>query len=296
MTDGPNASGAIQRSLPRMATGLRRLRPYRRMLALAAAVAVAIGLQMIWKTSSQRRPSIGMEGWLEVVLNRDDYRAVPYTHGDAVAVRIAARVPTDGGARYDLRYLTYGPGEHDLGDYLTSPTGQQPQSPELTIKTTALLAEDESGELRVVPPARIGMHSHYWLLMTLLWIGWAALLAPLITNNRHVSPAPPAAPAPSTRQRLIALLRGAAHKPLDTRQQAELEMLTLTYWSERLQLSRPATRLVDIVGELRHHPDAAEQLRLLENWLHSPTGSNPTEWLLAMTESLPESPPQESQP
>jgi hypothetical protein len=84
---------------------------------LASGLALRLFGISFWFWSGDRI-TIGVEGRQVVTIPGPRLTAIPYTHGDALAVRIADLEAVQGGFRYDLRYMAYEPGRHDLREYL----------------------------------------------------------------------------------------------------------------------------------------------------------------------------------
>jgi hypothetical protein len=215
--------------------------------------------------------TIGIEGRRSVEIAGPRLEAVPFTFADPLAVRIAEAKPTAAGFRYDLRYMAYGPGEFDLGDYLVDETNRRP--PELAkmpVAVASILPEDHHGELFDSPTLPIDLQTRYWTWMWLTWGAWAVLLLPLVAYGRHRrrQEAPPP-PQPTVAERLRSLLELAEGTDLSVQQQADLEKLLLAFWARRLGLT--AERLADALEQLRQHPTASTQVQRLERWLHSRT-------------------------
>jgi hypothetical protein len=237
------------------------------LLLIGAATVIAL---VVWRLLPSRElgVTIGMEGRYEVVVAGEQLHAVPYTHGDTLAVRIVSATETKNGVLYDLRYMPYGPGEHDISEYLLRADGPTDAAlPPMMVTVDPLLAEDESGELFNAPQAVIDLHSNYPLVMALLWGVWGLLLIPLLLYGRKprqrvvVEP-----PPPSTAERLRVLLQTAENQSLDAAQQADLETLLLRYWTERTGADRGS--LVETLEQLRAHPLAGRHVQAVEQWLH----------------------------
>ncbi len=230
-----------------------------------AVVAVAL---VVWMWAGDE-VTIGVEGRYEVTLPEQQLVAVPYTHGDPLAVRIASAVAVeDGGTRYDIRYMAYGPGDHNLSEYLVAGAGAPAtELPEMVVTVDALLEDDYSGKLFETAQTPIDLNSNYRMAMTLLWVVWGLMLIPLALYGRkrhaQVITVPP---PPSTAERLRHLLQLAEQGSLNVEQQADLEKLLLVYWAERLNVS--AERLTDMLEQLRQHPTAGPQVLDVERWLH----------------------------
>jgi hypothetical protein len=255
-------------------------------VSLAVIILVAI-LAYRWRA----RPdvTIGVEGMRVVEISGPRLVAMPFTPGDALAVRIADVQPTASGFRYDLRYMAFGPGEHDIGQSLKRPDGTSPETrKDLAVSVAALIPEDDSGELYAAHDSPIDLRSGYTLMMSLAWGLWAAVLVPLAwyghKKRRRMAPPPP---PPSIAQRLRVLLEQASRENLCVEQQADLEQLLLAFWSKRLKLSEE--RLSDAIEQLRSHPQAGAQWERVERWLHSRTttpGGSVARQLLSDIESL----------
>jgi len=256
---------------------------YRRilLLSLGLALAIAIGLRIWWKSTPA--VTIGVEGQRIVEFAGPELRAVPFTFGDPIALRIASVVPTAKGRRYDLRYMAYGPGEFDLAEYLVDASNTRPADlKKLAVKIDSILPKDHAGELFDTPTSQIDLHSSYKTWMGLVWLAWAALLVPLWAYGRkHRPKAAKVRPAPTVPERLRSLLERAQRTNLNVEEQADLEKLLLAFWAQRLGVS--SERLEDALEDVRKHPAAGKQVQRLETWLHSrqpQTGSNVARELL----------------
>ncbi|WP_425619381.1 hypothetical protein NA78x_003121 [Anatilimnocola sp. NA78] len=233
--------------------------------------------------------TIGVEGKRTLEIVGPQLIAAPFTPGDALSVRIAGIEPTATGFRYDIRYMAFGPGEHDIGKSLVRPDGKPPPlQPEFAVSVAALLPETYSGELYATRSSPIDLHTNYTVVMTLAWGLWALLLVPLIwygTQWRGRTSAAP--PAPSISERLRLLLKQAATADLTAEQQADLEQLLLAFWSQRLNLSQQ--RLSETIQQLRRHPQAGPQWNSVERWFHSrstPVRGTASKQLLQELEAL----------
>jgi hypothetical protein len=256
-------------------------------IVLLVLVSVAAFMAIRW----QRRGAvtIGVEGQRTIEIAGPKLRAVPFTPGDALSVRVANVEQTKDGFRYDIRYMAFGPGEHDIGKSLIGLDGKAPMhQPDFRVDVAALIPEKHSGELFATSNSKIDLHTNYNLLMTLAWGAWAALLIPLIWYGRDWSRRTTAAPpAPRIIERLRSLLKQAAKSDLQPEQQADLEQLLLAFWSQRLNLSEQ--RLGETIERLRLHPQAGPQWSSVERWFHSrssPQSNVAAKQLLQEIESL----------
>ena len=235
------------------------------LIAAGLALLLFVVSVFLWP---RNRITIGVEGRQLVTIPGPRLSAIPYTHGDALAVRIAKVEAISDGFRYDLRYMAYGPGRHDLREYLLDER-QQPATglPEMPVSVAALLPKEESGKLLETPPAPIDLRTNYRWGMGLLWCLWGLLLLPLLFYGRKPRSRVVVPPPPTIPERLRSLLEHAAHGELTVEQQADIEKLLLAFWADKLQL--PKERLIETLDELRKHPSAGEHVSRVEKWLHS---------------------------
>ena len=248
-----------------------------RTVAIVAAVAVpliAVIIVVALLRAHRYDVTVGVEGRREVEIAGPELSAAPFTPGDAVAVRIAEVHPTSTGFRYELRYMAFGPGKHDLAPSLKRPDGTSPESrADLRIEVAALIPDHYSGELYSTPNSAIDLHTRYKYYMGAAWIAWGAMLIPLAWwGHKRRRRVVRAAPQPSLVERVRALLRQATEANLTVEEKADLEALLLAFWSERLQLSEE--RLSATIDGLRRHPQAAAQWNRIERWIHSPAESS----------------------
>lgn len=244
---------------------LNRRHSWGTLIAAGLALLMFVVVVSLWPRD---RITIGVEGRRVVSIPGPRLTAIPYTHGDALAVRIAEVDGIPDGFRYDLRYMAYGPGRHNLSEFLLDER-QQPVSglPAMPVDVTALLAKDESGQLLETPPTPIDLHTNYRWGMGLLWCLWGLLLLPLFFHGRKPRPRVVEPPPPTIPERLRHLLEHAVHSELTVEQQTDVEKLLLAFWAERLQLSKD--RLIETLDELRKHPTAGKHVSRVEQWLHS---------------------------
>jgi len=256
-------------------------------IVLLVLVVAAVLVARRW--NSEQQVTIGVEGERIVEIAGPPLIAAPFTPGDATSVRIAGVQPTATGYRYDLRYMAFGPGDHDIGKSLVGADGQIPATqPEFAVSVAALIPEKYSGELYVTPNSPVDLHTSYNFLMTLAWGTWALLLVPLIGYGKHWHGRTVAVTSvPSISERLRSLLQQAARSDLTPEQQADIEQLLLAFWSQRLQLS--GQRLSETIQQLRCHPQAGPQWSRVERWFHSratPTRGTAAQQLLQDLEAL----------
>lgn len=254
-------------SSPPSTTG--NLRTVTLRVALVLLVMAVAAVIVAWRVNREQEVTIGVEGQRIIEIAGPQLTAAPFTPGDALSVRIAGVQPVASGFRYDLRYMAFGPGEHDIRKSLVRPDGKPPApQTEFAVSVRALIPEKYSGELYATPSSPIDLHTNYDLLMTVAWVSWALLLVPLIWYGRDWRRSDAATPpAPTVIERLRSLLRQAASAHLTAEQQADLEQLLLAFWSQRLNLSEQ--RLGETIQQLRRHPQAGPQWNSVEHWFHS---------------------------
>ena len=217
--------------------------------------------------------SVGIEGRLEVSLPGPELQAKPLDRAAPVALRIASAQARADGFRYDLRYVGYEPGTHDLRSWLVAPDGSPGADlPPLPVQIASVLPADHGGALvpRDTEPARL-FGSYKWIIAGLAGL-WVVVGFPLLRRRRQVveQGAPPPA-EPSLAERLRPLVAQAAAGSLSTDGKAQLERLLLGHWQQRLGLEGLDT--AEAIPRLRAHAEAGQLLRTLEDWLHRPPGS-----------------------
>jgi hypothetical protein len=151
-----------------LTTGYLRSVSLRVTIMLLVLVGVATFFAIRWR--NRGAVTIGVEGQRTIEIAGAQLLAAPFTPGDALSVRITSAEQTQHGYRYDIRYMAFGPGEHDIGKSLVGPDGKgPPPQPEFAVSVAALIPEKHSGELFATKPSSIDLHTNYNLLMTLAW-------------------------------------------------------------------------------------------------------------------------------
>jgi hypothetical protein len=219
--------------------------------------------------------TIGIEG--QVVFRHrksEPVQAVPVDDKAPVVVRIADSTPDGEFVLYDVRFIAQYAGEFDLRDYLRRPDGSPLTDAEaLPITVGKLLPEAHQGELIETEGSgapRLGGYRIALIVIGMLW-----LIPPtwwVIRRLTRSAPPPPPQPAqPATlADQLRPLVEAAIAGTLSTSERAQLELLLLAYWRERLGLASHEVDHVGAIQRLREHPEAGELLVLLERWLHRP--------------------------
>ena len=175
------------------------------------------------------------------------------------------------GFRYDLRYMAFGPGEHDIGKSLAAARRHAARSrgASSSSRSIALIPENYSGELYETPTVadRSAHELHAADAAGVGSVGAAAGAAGVV----RAQATPPRGPAAAAAERRPSVCGCCWNKPpsenLTAEQQADLEQLLLAFWSQRLSLSDAA--LSEAIEQLRRHPQAGAQWSRVERWLHS---------------------------
>jgi hypothetical protein len=225
--------------------------------------------------SNPDRPTVGREGQLFVTIPGTRLEAKPVDEKTPLALRIAQAIETSEGIRYDLRYMGFVPGKHDLKNYLVRSDGSAMTNvPAIPVEVIPVLPPDYKGQLVPERIKSLPFLGGYKLLMLAAAVLWLLLLIPiLMIGRRKKAQAVVATPKPTTlADRLRPLVEEAAAGKLPADRQAELERLLLWHWRTQLQLTD--TDAGDAVVRLRSHPEAGALLRSLETWLHRPPGSD----------------------
>lgn len=222
---------------------------------------------------------IGIEGDLEVTLDRGDYRPRPLDDRTPLLLRVESVRPAAGGFRYDLHFIGFEPGDYRLADYLVLPDGSPGEGAAgQLVQVRSILPPDHDGALLPHVPRPFPWFGGYRALLGGLAVVWALGLAAFAwfgRRRRVVAAEEPAVLPPTCAERMRPLVEAAAAGTLTADGQAELERLMTGYWRERLAL--PEQRMAEALAALKRHPEAGELLRALERWLHRPGGASPAE-------------------
>lgn len=223
----------------------------------------------------EAQTTIGIEG--RVVLEHElPQLQVVEARDDAVLLLRLGEVEflEDGRQRVELLFLARRPGDFDLRQYLTTPSGKPPQGlPSIPIRVTSLLPEDHQGDLESIEelegPGAGGFYRIVkvvlvlWLLPMGAWLFWRwrsrPRPEPVVVERK-----------PTVAELLRPLADAALRGELDLAGQAKLERLLLGFWRDRLGLGDLSQ--ADALRRMRAHEEAGELLRAVEAWLHRPDG------------------------
>lgn len=219
---------------------------------------------------------IGIEGDVNIVLDRGDYQPKPLDDRTPLILRIENITPADGGRfSYDFHYIGFEPGSYPLADYLILPDGSPAtEIGGVMVEVRSILPPDHDGRLNSYVPRPFPWFGGYRMMLVGLAVLWVLGLFVFYWIGRRkktiqVVEAPP--PQPSYAERMRPLVEAAADGNLSTSGQAELERLMTGYWREKLALHD--RRMADSLGALKRHPEAGALLLALERWLHRPGGA-----------------------
>lgn len=277
----PRLSATMPRSLPRVS----RLWPLAvgRFFHLSACAAVAILIACPENSRAADTPPprvIGIEGHIQVTLDRADYQPKPVDDRTPLILRIDKADPaSDGKTTYDFHYIGFEPGSYPLKDYLIHPDGSTAEEiGGVMVDVRSILPQDHNGALNPHVPRPFPRIGGYRMLLGGFALVWVLGLAGFIWLGRRKIPVAVAAvmvPEPSYAERLRPLVEAAAAGALDANGQAELERLMIGYWRDKLAL--PDQRMAAMLAALKADPRAGALLRAIENWLHRPGGASADE-------------------
>jgi hypothetical protein len=240
-----------------------------------AVLAIVLLLPIVaFAASDADKPTVGMEGRISVTIAGTRLQAKPVDEKTPLALRVANAIDTSDGTLYDLRYMGFVPGKHDLKNYLVrADASSMTNVPSISVEVIPVLPPDHKGQLVPERLKSLPFLGGYKLLMLGAAMLWLLLLIPIlmIGRRRKAQPVAPTARPLTLADRLRPLVEQAAAGQLPADRQAELERLLLWHW--RRQLALTETDAGDAVVRLRSHPEAGALLRSLETWLHRPPGS-----------------------
>ncbi len=186
----------------------------------------------------------------------------------AMIVRLVETYPHGSNFRYDIQYKSLEPGRYNVADYLEREDGStQPISP-IFVEVSSLLGPGQILPYEL-PPKSSGYQSFYLRALLIGGVAWFAGLLMILFYGREKTKRLQKEAAPLTvADRLRPLLDSAINGELTSREQAELERVLSSFWSNKLRLSHlPADQLRD---HLRGHPEASVLLNQIDSWLHKP--------------------------
>ena len=223
---------------------------------------------------------IGIEGDVEITLDRGDYLPKPLDDRTPLILRVEAVKPApDGKFRYDFHYIGFEPGSYKLADYLIHPDGTPAtEIGEVPVVVRSILPPNHDGALNSYVRRPFPWFGGYRMMLAGLAALWVLGLLAFVWfgRRRKVLVVEEAAPPPPTyAERMRPFVEAAAAGNLSASGQAELERLMTGYWREKLAL--PDQRMADTLATLKRHPEAGSLLRALERWLHRPGGASPEE-------------------
>ncbi len=228
---------------------------------------------------------VGVPRWSrEVVLDGSRLEVRPPDLETELIVRIDSASPHGTAWRYDFEYYGLEPGSYDLVDYLrredgTELVGLEPFS--VLIEGRLPPGQVQPHPLRSGETPKLGGYLKLcwtlgilWVLGTGLWLLAGRRRATLEREQRNTPP-------PSLAELLAPLIERGMAGELPVQEQAQLELMLIAFWRERLGLE--GSGAAGALETLKAHPEAGPLLRELERWLHSPERASdlkPAELLL----------------
>lgn len=235
-------------------------------VALLAATAGAAA-----QTRDERTASVGMRARIEqIVLPGTELTSAPSTFASPVIVHVVAVWPHGALRRYDLEWVGYEPGRHDLARFLVRKDGSSTDDlPAIPVEVTGSLPARGLVEPTELPPRAPDRLDGYRALQIVAGVVWAVgLLAILLVGRRFRRRKAAVVAAPTLADRLRPLVQAVVDGRADNSAKAELERLLVAFWRQRLGLG-DATAAAAIVA-IKGHPEAGVLLRQVEAWLHMP--------------------------
>jgi len=218
----------------------------------------------------QREATVGMRAYVEqVVLEGTELVPAPSSTKEPIVVRVVKTWPHGSHLRYDLEWVGFEQGRHDLSKFLVRKDGSElGVLPPITVNVLSVLPGDAFEPSDIDPAAadRLNGYSALKVVAIVLWCG--GLLSILVIGRKRKAKALPPPPKPTLADRLRPLIEEVASGKADTARKAELERLLVAFWRARLNLG--SGRAVDAIVTIRNHDEAGALLRQVEAWLHAP--------------------------
>lgn len=216
--------------------------------------------------------TVGMMGYIrqivlpgtELVAKEVDSRRTP------IAVRIDGVFPHGDQLRYDLTFIGFEPGAHDLRDYLERKDGSSAVGlPAMRVNVNSVLPADKMTPSSPTKGllARIGGYRNAVILAVVLWL--LGLFAILFIGRK---PAATAMAANETEESEVDSIRRLLNAAIDedelaAEQKAELDMKILNFWRDRRSLE--TLPVAEALGALKKDEQAGPLLAGLERWFYS---------------------------
>jgi len=237
-------------------------------------LSVIIALALVATTGAQDEPETPTVGepaeLLGVVLPGSELQVKASDFSVPLVLRILDVWPHGDALRYDFSYYGLEPGTHDLAHYLERVDGSSTEDlPELPVEVRSILpsGQIEPAALGGAKVPDVGGYERS------LWIGgilWLVGLVAILAYGRRRQAADHAQREPqSLADRLRPLVSDALQGTLPAERRAELELMLIAYWRDKLGLAE--TSSAKALAQLKAHAEAGPLLRGLEDWLHRPT-------------------------
>lgn len=240
----------------------------------AATIVVVLTLAPAMRAEDVRDVPVGMAARIDdLVLPGGELEPKESDFRAPIALRVASVAPHGDSFRYDLVYWGLEPGTFDLRESLKrkdgSPTDELPAL-RVTIRSVLPSGSVVPNRLEPGPVPRLGGYRTTLALGAVAWVvGFAAIL--LVGRARRRTAVEATARPVTMAERLRPLVERVSSGRGSPEEHAELEMLLLAFWRERLGLddARPSEAL----ARLKAHEEAGPLVRRLEEWLHHPAPS-----------------------
>ncbi|MFO1053776.1 MAG: hypothetical protein U1F36_16290 [Planctomycetota bacterium] len=226
---------------------------------------------LVAQSRDERRVNVGMRAHIDqLVLPGTRLVAKPADDPKApIVLRVLQTWPHGTEFRYDLEWVPFVAGKHDLREFLVRADGSSTEDlPKIEVFAESVISplRIEPNDLAPVTPPSVG---GYHTLITVAIVVWVVGLGLILFVGRRRARAAATASAPLTlADRLRPMVEDAMYGRLGPDRRADLERLLLAHWRERLDLG--GERTAQAVAKLRAHPEAGALLRQLEDWLHRP--------------------------
>jgi hypothetical protein len=257
-------------------------------LAVLAATVTIVVVKMREPevTRSDRDVPLGVEEAVIIRYSGPRLVARPYRRGASVNLRIANETQQGNVRVYDVRYVVSLPGEFELTEYLTSADGR-PTSDLPSFKVRGLTSLTKDIETRIQEIEEVGVHVWHWYYETLASLGvvWISWLMGLIFIGRPKRPPKitPPPPPPSVAERIARYLIALKERELTVDEKAELEVLLLEHWRDRLDLRDG--RMAEACRQIQNSDDLGTPYEKLLAWLHVPNSHSGADKFLEVYES-----------
>jgi hypothetical protein len=241
-------------------------------ILLGFSIGVALLIFFLPRENEAGAPEVplGVEHAVTIAYNGPELDVKPYRFGVPVNLRIAGSVKEGQFTIYDVRYLLNAGGEFDITEFLRAKDGSSVDDlPEFKVIGLEKLSQGMDTHIEQVEEMGVQIWHYYYEVMAMvmaLWIIWLFLLI-FYGHPKKETPVE-AEPELPFEERLMEYVKKMEAGSLDDMAKARLEILLLSWWRQKLDLSHKS--MSETSRDIKESPECGAAAKLLEKWIHAP--------------------------